>query len=73
MPGDPVGSSGDEVYLVPLSGRPAELYVTLPFRAFARDIDITPDGRMVVAAVEESQSDAWIVNNFDPELAGRSR
>ena len=73
MADDPTSSASSEIFLVPLSGRGAELYVSLPFSAFSRHVDITPDGLNVVAQVEESQADAWIVVNFDPEVTGRSR
>ncbi|UCD23841.1 MAG: PD40 domain-containing protein, partial [Gemmatimonadota bacterium] len=68
MPGDPTGSPSADVFLAPLSGREPELFVTLPFRADSRHVDISPDGRRIVAAVEESQSDAWIVVNFDTNV-----
>jgi hypothetical protein len=30
--------------------------------------DIAPDGTQVVCAVPVSQSDIWLIENFDPEV-----
>jgi serine/threonine-protein kinase len=67
MPTDPGGAPASEIYLVSVPDGRAELYVTLPFRAQSRGLDISPDGLRIVAAVEETQADAWMVENFDPE------
>ncbi len=71
LPTDPGESPANEIFLVPVSGGDPELYVTLPFQVFSRDLDITPDGLRIVAAVAESKADAWIVQNFDPSTGGR--
>ena len=71
LPTDPGGGPANEIFLIPVSGGDPEPYVTLPFQVLSRDLDITPDGLRIVAAVEESQADAWIVENFDPSTGGR--
>ena len=32
------------------------------------DIDITPDGKTIVAAMQEPNSDVWMIENFDPDV-----
>ncbi len=66
LPTDASGAPSSEVYRVSVSDGAAHLYTTLPFRVFSRELDITPDGRRIVAAVEETLADAWLVENFDP-------
>jgi len=55
-----------DVYRIPLSTRTPELIITLPIPVMPWEVTIAPDGSMVVASVEERQSDAWVVDNFDP-------
>jgi Tol biopolymer transport system component/predicted Ser/Thr protein kinase len=57
------------LYRIPVSGGEPELYVNLPFDDVRSDrFSITPDGRKVVYAEVITSSDAWIIDNFDPEI-----
>ncbi|RPI70001.1 MAG: hypothetical protein EHM47_12905 [Ignavibacteriales bacterium] len=31
-------------------------------------IDITPDGETIVSAIRETNSDVWMIENFDPDV-----
>ena len=57
---------------VPATGGSATTLVTLPFEEvkFIESIGIsmTPDGRSIVCAVAETQSDVWLMENFDPDV-----
>ncbi len=44
----------------------SRVLATLPDPVMPWNVSITPDGRLLVAAVEERQTDAWIVDDFDP-------
>ncbi|NNG16745.1 MAG: hypothetical protein HKM89_09705 [Gemmatimonadales bacterium] len=33
-----------------------------------RDVSLLPDRQGLVVSVEESVSDAWLIENFDPEI-----
>ena len=46
----------------------AKIVVELPFENATYGGDITPNGSYGVAAVEESTSDIWLMENFDPEV-----
>ena len=63
----------DELYLVPMSGEQPRLHLTIPFSVKPWEMSIAGDGRSVVAAAVTQRSDAWIVEDFDPQLDGRSR
>jgi Tol biopolymer transport system component len=63
---DASAAPSNEIYLVSVSDGRSELYATLPFRVRSRDVDITPDGSVIVVAVEETLADAWVVEDFDP-------
>ena len=55
-----------DVYRIPLNTGTPILLTTLPVPVMPWEVSITPDGTLIVAAVEERQSDAWVVKNFDP-------
>jgi Tol biopolymer transport system component len=55
-----------DVYRIRLNTATPELLITLPVSVMPWEVSITPDGRLIVAAAEERQSDAWLVKNFDP-------
>jgi serine/threonine-protein kinase len=65
--------SGD-VLLVPAAGGEASVVATLPFEPPSHDIDLwcatveRPDGLALLCNVEESVSDAWMIENFDPAV-----
>jgi Tol biopolymer transport system component len=51
---------------VPASGGIPQPVMDLPFDNVS-GVDITPDATRIVCNVPESQADAWLVENFDPE------
>ncbi|MCP4571125.1 MAG: protein kinase [bacterium] len=58
---------GERVLRIPAQGGDPEEHLTIPLDN-AVVTDITPDGNRVVLFVEESLSDAWLVENFDSDL-----
>jgi len=32
------------------------------------DVDITSDGKTIVCAIKETNSDVWMIENFDPDV-----
>jgi len=55
-----------ELYAIDVASRDTRLIATLPEDVMPWNVSISPDGRRLIAAVEERQSDAWIIENFDP-------
>jgi len=55
---------------VPVDGGQAQTVVTLPFENIDSlgGISMTPDGKRIVCASLEVQSDVWLMENFDPEV-----
>ena len=54
------------LYTIDLASAEPRILATLPEPVMPWSVSIAPDGRRLVAAVEEKQSDAWIIENFDP-------
>jgi TolB protein len=59
-----------EIFAIPRSGGQPVLFFTLPLAAEPWNVDIARDGRLIIAALNEFQTDAWIIDNFDPERSG---
>jgi len=59
-----------EILMIPVNGGKPKTLVTLPFENIDRpdDITMTPDGKRLVCAVAISQSDIWMMENFDPAV-----
>ncbi len=58
-----------EIMMVPAYGGKPKTYVVLPFENVGEwYITMTPDGKMIVCVVPETQSDVWLMENFDPEV-----
>jgi len=55
------------VVRIPSRRGAAEMLLDIPFERVG-EIDIAPDGTQVVCVVPVSQSDIWLIENFDPEL-----
>jgi hypothetical protein len=54
---------------MPVSGGEPVPWVDLPFERVNTDrFSMTPDGRKFVYSKIESHSDAWFIENFDPEV-----
>jgi Tol biopolymer transport system component len=58
-----------EVLMVPAARGNPLTFVKLPFEQidYEDGISMTPDGKCMVCAVQEIQSDIWVMENFDPE------
>ena len=61
-------SRGQDVFRVPFRAGAATLLARLPAGWNCGDLDITPDGRRLICSREESQRDAWLIENFDPDV-----
>ncbi len=55
-----------EIHAITLASGRSRLLATLPDPVMPWNVSISPNGRLLVAAVEERQTDAWIVDDFDP-------
>lgn len=55
----------------PLAGRPQELF-TIECGDSVVDVVMTPDARQFLCLGEESQSDLWVAESFDPGAEARS-
>ena len=59
----------DEVVKWPVKGEDSVPWVELPMDQIVQGyIAMTPDGRKFVYPVENRQADAWIIENFDPDV-----
>jgi serine/threonine protein kinase len=56
-----------EILMISASNGEARKFITLPFENIG-SIDIYPNGKKIVCTVGETQSDAWLMENFDPEV-----
>jgi len=56
-----------EILRIPVGGGEAKTFVTLPFEKIIA-ISSSLDGKKIVSTVPETQSDAWLIENFDPEV-----
>ena len=59
-----------EIFAISSSGGEPVLFFTLPLNAEPWNVDVAQDGSLIVAALNEFQTDAWIIDNFDPERSG---
>jgi serine/threonine protein kinase len=58
-----------EILKINLKTGAVKLIFTLPFdKVKYYDIDITPDGKTIVCAIQETNSDVWMIENFDPDV-----
>jgi hypothetical protein len=63
-----------EIIKIPVEGGEAKTVITLPFAGELSSLSVTPkismtvDGKRFVCTVYETQSDVWVVENFDPEV-----
>ena len=48
----------------------ANVFYTLPSNKinYGYSVDITPDGKTIVCAIHETNSDVWMIENFDPDV-----
>jgi Tol biopolymer transport system component len=56
-----------DILMIPVSGGEAKGFVTLPFENIT-GISMDPDKKKFVCTVLETQSDVWLIENFDPEV-----
>jgi Tol biopolymer transport system component len=57
-----------KIVIVPVSGGDAKSLGESSFEGTVVDYSMTPDGKRFVFAVSETQSDVWLVENFDPDV-----
>lgn len=63
-------ATGDRRTIVAISSTGSGVrYFTIPVPKGSMEpyVDLTPDGRQIVFSLRETQSDAWILDNFDPK------
>jgi hypothetical protein len=57
------------VFKMPARGGEAVPWVDLPFEGIDIDrVSMTPDGRTFIYSKTERHADAWIIENFDPDV-----
>jgi hypothetical protein len=56
------------IWMAPARGGPAFEVAKLPFKEINALGDAARDGRRFVFSVVDARSDAWVIENFDPEL-----
>jgi serine/threonine protein kinase len=59
-------TKGAQIIKIPAAGGEPEALVTLPLEN-VYPASMTSDGRRIVCNVSETQSDVWLMENFDPE------
>jgi Tol biopolymer transport system component len=57
-----------EVLIVNANTGLTKVIHSIPPSRIVGDIDITPDGKTIVCAIEETNSDVWMIENFDPDV-----
>ncbi len=57
-----------EIIMIPVGGGKTKTFLNLPIEYAGFTFDMYPDGKKIVCAVGESQSDAWLMENFDPDV-----
>jgi serine/threonine protein kinase len=63
-----IESGKSEIIKIPVEGGEAKTVITLPFAGELYPFDTIVDGKRFVCTVYETQSDVWVVENFDPEV-----
>jgi serine/threonine protein kinase len=59
---------GEQVIMIPAAGGEPVTLMTLPFEDVLEGPSITSDGSRFVCSVAETQSDVWVMEDFDPEV-----
>ena len=64
-----------KIHKIPVDGSEPKLFMTLPFEKLffeqenrSAAVTMTPDGKSIICSVRETISDAWLIENFDPEV-----
>lgn len=59
-----------EILMVSSNSGATKFIYTLPIAKATGgfDLDITPDGKTIVCAIQETNSDVWMIENFDPDV-----
>jgi Tol biopolymer transport system component len=60
-------TKGAQIIRIPAAGGEPEAVVTLPFEN-VYPVSMTSDGSRIVCNVSETQSDVWLMENFDPDV-----
>jgi Tol biopolymer transport system component len=67
LEGPAAETKGARIITIPAAGGEPEAVLTLPFEG-VYPASMTSDGRRIVCDVWETQSDVWLMENFDPEV-----
>ena len=61
---------GDDIIMVSVNTREKKIIYTLPEGdiKYISNIDISSDGKKIVCAFFETNSDVWMIENFDPDV-----
>jgi len=63
------GKTPPNILMVNANTGLTKVIYTMPSRKiYYWDVDITPDGKAIVCAIEETNSDVWMTENFDPDV-----
>jgi len=64
------GKTPQEILKFNINSRLTKFIYNLPpgKKATDFDIDITPDGKTIVSTIPETNSDVWMIENFDPDV-----
>ena len=63
------GKKPARILMIPENGGAPKSVATLPFENInSGDMALTPDGKHIICSVQESISDVWLLENFDPEV-----
>ncbi|MDP3025038.1 MAG: hypothetical protein Q8O10_05840 [candidate division Zixibacteria bacterium] len=62
-----VSEKPSKILMIPVSGGKTKTFLTLPFEKIG-SVSMSPDGKKMVFTVPETQSDAWLMEDFDPEV-----
>ena len=65
-------SEPQRVWTISVPNGDAKVWFTMPFSGKARGIDASEDGSLFVCGVVSTESDAWIVDNFDPRIPAQA-
>ena len=59
-----------DILMISSSNGLTKIVYTLPSNQINRNssVDISPDGKTIVAAIQETNSDVWMIENFDPDV-----
>ena len=64
-----INKTPTEILMISVANGISKVILELPSDKISPfDIDITPDGKTIVYAMQETNSDVWMIENFDPDV-----